>query len=74
MEIQSEMERQQEFEDLVGGWQRAERLAKIYQNSYPMPSWSVKLGHHQIPKLEVFRNKAKREGFNTKEISAFLNL
>lgn len=74
MEIQSEMERQQEFEDLVGGWQRAERLAKIYQNSYPSPSWSPSLGHHQIPKLEIFRKKAKRDGYTTKEIGAFLRL
>jgi hypothetical protein len=74
MEIQQEMVRQQEFEELVGGWERAEQLRTIYKESKPLPSWNQKLGEHDIPKIEVFRIKAENKGFTKKEISAFLNL
>ncbi len=72
--MKTEMERQDEFVQLVGGMARADRLSRISQDSYPMPSWSCERGHHKISREEVFRNKAKREGFNDKEINCFLAL
>jgi len=72
--MKTEQERQDDFVQLVGGMTRADRLSKISQNSYPMPSWSCELGHHKVSRKEVFRNKAKREGFSDKEINSFLAL
>jgi hypothetical protein len=72
--MKTEREQQDEFVQLVGGMARAERLSRISQDSYPMPSWSIGLGHHKVSGKEVFRNKAKREGFSDKEINCFLAL
>ncbi len=72
--MKTEQERQDDFVELVGGSRRADRLMKISQDSYPMSSWSCELGHHKISREEVFRNKAKREGFNDREINSFLAL
>jgi hypothetical protein len=55
------------FEEYVGGVRRAQRLLYIYNNSYPMPGrWT-----EQVSKDQVFRSRAKREGFTDAEIDAF---
>lgn len=58
------------FVKLVGGRTRADQLFRILQSSYPTQGrWGEK-----ISKNEVFRMKAKREGFADKEINAILRL
>jgi hypothetical protein len=63
---------QDTFVEFVGGRTRAERLQDICHNSYPTPfppgDPYAKTRH------EVFRMKAKREGFTDAEIDAFLML
>jgi len=72
--MRTEQERQDDFVNLVGGIPRADRLSRISQDSYPMPSWTCDLGHHKVSREEVFRIKAKRSGFSDKEINSFLAL
>lgn len=60
------------FVAYVGGVQRAERLSRIYSDSFPGVKSSV---FAKAPtKEEVFARKATAEGYTAKEISAYLSL
>ena len=67
----TEQEQTDAFEALCGGQHKADRLFRIYQGSYPMHT-------HQLgvtrAKADVFRRKARREGFTAKQAQALLNL
>jgi len=60
-----------QFENLCGSVARAQRLQHIWNNSYPGISASV---WTRPTKVDVFRAKAKREGFAVEQIEAFLQL
>lgn len=76
----NEREQHQSFEDLCGGPNKAFRLMRLYQecpNSsnllYPNPSdapkhWNVK------NKAQIFRDRAKREGYTDEQVNAYLDL
>ena len=70
----TERERQDAFVDLMGGSYRADRLDSICKNSYPgiRKPWAT----FEPPpsKEEMFKKKAKQEGFTDLEIDTFLNL
>lgn len=71
----TERERQDEFVNIVGGVQKAEQMSRISQNSYPCSTWIAERGGHcKLSGEEVFRIKAKREGFTDKQINCFLKL
>jgi hypothetical protein len=71
----TERERQDEFVEMVGGTQKAEQMLRISQNSYPQSAWILERGGHcKLSGKEVFRLKAKREGFTDKQINCFLSL
>lgn len=59
------------FEKLVGGVSRAQHLFRLWKESYPAGRLGWDKGK---TKEEVFRQKAKRDGFVVKEINAFLRL
>jgi hypothetical protein len=63
---------QDQFEKLVGGRVRADRLARIWSQSYP----GVRISTFRDPptREEVFRKKARRDGFTDREIDAYLEL
>jgi hypothetical protein len=69
----TEAERTKEFEDLVG-ITRADRLSKIWQNSYPMGTAYDKLFGGGKSKEQVFKETARNSGFWDYEIEAFLEL
>lgn len=60
-----EQEANNRFVRLVGGIKRADRLQQIWNNSFPQ---------FNMTKQEVFREKAKSEGFTDLQIDAFLRL
>lgn len=60
------------FEDLCGGPSRAFRLLHVWQNTSPSV-WHVGDPYYKS-RNEIFRRKAKREGFSDTEINAFLHL
>jgi len=71
-----ETERQAAFVGLVGRHARAERLQRIWNNSYPSGTAYDRIfspGRYRT-KEQVFRLKARREGFKDNEISSFLEL
>ena len=71
-----EMKTQEAFVDFLGSVQRAERLMQISNSSYSCGTEYdrvFKTGFSRT-KGEVFRAKAKREGFTDAEIDAFLSL
>jgi len=71
MIMYDEQQAHNDFEQLVGSRQRAERLFNLYKRSYPSPSViSTEVTSREL----VFRKKAKREGFTDTEIDALLNL
>lgn len=68
--------RQAAFVRLVGGQERADRLQWIWNNSYPSGTEYDRIfwpGRYRT-KEQVFRLKARREGFKDNEISSFLEL
>ena len=71
-----ETERQAAFVRRIGGQERADRLQRIWDSSYPCGTeydlifWP---GRYKT-KEKVFRLKARREGFKDNEISSFLEL
>lgn len=71
-----ETERQAAFVRLVGRHARAERLQRIWNNSYPSGTAYDRIFWPECykSKEEVFRIKARREGFKDNEISSFLEL
>jgi len=75
-ETLDETERQEVFVRLVGGRERADRLQWIRDNSYPCGTECNRISgtRRYKTKEEVFRLRAKREGFKDNEISSFLEL
>lgn len=69
----TEAERTEEFEDLVGV-NRAQRLQQIWNNSYPMGTAYDNLFGRGKSKEQVFKEKARQAGFWDYEIEAFLEL
>jgi hypothetical protein len=67
--FKDEMATQEAMVEYVGGHHRAEQLSRIRQNSYPMPTYKGELSAK-----EVFRIRAKREGFTDMEVDAFESL
>ena len=65
----SEQERQDKFLKQLGSKARAERIQYIWNNSYPKGC-----GMTETPREQVFKQNARAEGFNEKEIKAFLRL
>ena len=61
-----------QFEELMGGRDRAGRLCSILRDSYPQTGYGYWV--KAMSKTEVFRSKASREGFSTREIDAILEL
>ena len=74
--MDDEEKKQVEFVTAVGGYTRADRLLYISNNSYPHGTKYDKLFRKSsyMSKQDVFRSKAKREGFTDKQINMFLNL
>lgn len=54
--------------EYVGGRHKAEQLSRIRNNSYPMPTHDI---WNPLSAREVFRIRAKKEGFTDLEIDAF---
>ena len=69
--ILNEKEKTEKFIRKVG-LERADRLQEIMNNSYPRTIWNF--GWRELSTEDVFREKAKREGFTDKEIDMFLEL
>ncbi len=68
--MRDEQKQQDEFIKAVGGQKNADRLQRISDNSYPR----YRDTYRQWTKTEVFRQKAKKEGFTNKMINLFLML
>lgn len=67
----NEQEKQDKFLKLIKSRAKAERLQRIWQNSYPKPKFGW---NKEKTKEEVFKEKAKAEKFSDKVIKAFLEL
>jgi len=67
---------QEAFETFVGGINRAERLVWLWNNSYPSGTAYDRMfrANSYQSKENIFKNKAKREGFADEQIKAFLSL
>ncbi len=63
---------QDAFVEYVGGRSKAEHLSRLWQHSYPTP-WPPDHRYAKT-KAEVFRNKAKGEGFSDEDVDAFMQL
>lgn len=63
---------QDAFVDFVGGSTRADKLSRISQNSYP--HGTNDMDPYYKSRAEVFRLKAKLEGFTDEEVDAFISL
>jgi hypothetical protein len=59
------------FEQFVGGVRKAQHLLYLYNNSYPHGTEMDRLMGKGRTKDQVFRTKAKREGFTDAHINAF---
>jgi hypothetical protein len=59
------------FEDYVGGVQRAQRLLRLYNDSYPFGTEMDRLMGRGKTKNQVFRDRARIDGFKPHEIEAF---
>ena len=59
------------FVRLVGGVKRADRMQQIWNMSYPQGNCGLLKGKS---KEEVFREKAKAEGFTDIQVNRFLDL
>jgi len=57
---------------MVGGVKRADRMQQVWNSSYPEGSRVDPRNFH--PKEEVFRRKAKEEGFTDLQVNRFLDL
>ena len=65
---------QEQFEELVGGVVKAERLMRIWNNSYKCGTKYDFLMGRGRTKEQVFERKAKSEGFTEQQISYFYQL
>lgn len=59
------------FVALCGGTQKADRLMRIWNNSYPGISASI---WDKPSKEDMFRRSAARDGFTSRQVNAFLRL
>ena len=59
------------FEEFVGGISSAERILRLWNNTYAIPSGFSTNG---LTKSQVFERVAKREGIPASHIAAFLSL
>jgi len=66
--IHDEQAATDEYEDICGGRHNAERLFKLYCNSY------ASNGYYAKTKEEIFEDRAIREGFTKKQINALYRL
>jgi hypothetical protein len=67
--FKDEQATQDAFVEYVGGWPKAERLSRLWNESYPKNDpWKP------ISKIEVFRRKARGNGFEDEDVDAFLML
>ena len=62
------------FENLVGGVSRAERLQRIWNNSYSFGTQSDMIVGRGKTKREVFESKALADGFTYEQIECFYEL
>jgi hypothetical protein len=64
------------FEEAVGGAKRAEHLQYIWNNSFPVGTeYDRKMRERYYhSKEDMFRLKAKREGYTDEQIEMFLSL
>jgi hypothetical protein len=62
------------FERLCGGVKRAQRMLYLWNDSYPAGSEYDRMMGRGASKAEVFKAKAKREGFTDEQIAAFMHL
>lgn len=70
----TEIEKQEEFIKAVGGKKNADRLNRVWTNSYPrFCSLNGEYPAHHTGE-EIFRSRAKLEGFTDKMINLFLML
>jgi len=72
----TEQERTDDFVRLVGGVRKADRLQWIWNTSYPYGTEYdrvFKTGFYKT-KEDVFRSRARKEGFSEGQINAFLSL
>jgi hypothetical protein len=69
-----EQERTDAFVALAGGRANADRIDRVWKESWPHGTALDRLYGTALSKEEVFRLKAKREGFSAKVIDAFLAL
>ncbi len=60
--------------EFVGGTRRADQLSRIAKDSYPHGTEMDRLMGHGMTREQVFRHKAKQEGFTDEEVDAFLML
>ena len=60
--------------EIVGGRSKADRLMYLLNNSYPSGTAYDRLHGRGKTKNEVFRSKAKAEGFSDEHIDAFLTV
>jgi len=65
---------QENFEELCGGYKRAERLMYLWNNSYKTGTKYDFLMGGGRSKIEVFEKKAKEDGFTKKQIECFYSL
>lgn len=72
--MNDEQRTQDAFVDYVGGTAKAEQLSRIWQNSWPSGTNYDRLMGRGGTKEDVFRAKAKREGFTDEDVDAFLSL
>lgn len=68
---QTEQERQDEFEDLCGGMAKAERLMKVWNDSYPT---GMKHSRYYHSREDNFRARAKGWGYTDCQIDMFMTL
>ena len=71
-----EQESQAMFEDAVGGVKKAERMQRLWNDSYPCGTKydkTFKTGFYHS-KEQIFAIKAKRDGFTQEQIDMFLTL
>jgi hypothetical protein len=67
---------QDAFVEYVGGTQKADRLSRLWNNSYACGTEYdrvMKTGNYRS-KIQVFRAAAIREGFTSKDADAFMAL
>jgi len=67
----TEQERTDAFVTLCGGQHKADRLSRIYANSYPSRTHRL---FEVRSKSGTFIRKAKHEGFTAKQANALLDL